>query len=155
MSSLKRLLLAVMGAILLLPGGCSLMFTPMLLISAFGRDPIGLGAAGEFFSVALYCVSVGFAIALGGVWLIKCALSRNTVAPVPRWGLTAAGVLLLMPGVSITLDWSWGYLARALHPANPQWGLNASFVALAPVCVGVGVFLLWRAHRRPGTSTAS
>jgi len=148
MSSFIRFLMVVVGGLLLLPGACSAVWTPMLLTSLFGRDPLGLGDAAEFFTLALYCVSVGYALALGGFWLIRCATRQGPPVAAPGWLLATVGVLLLMPGVSIVLDWFWGYLARALHPTNPQWGTNFTFVILAPVFAAIGGFLLWRLRQR-------
>ena len=149
MSSGTRFLMVLVGALLLLPGGCSALFTPMLLTSMFGKDPLGIGEAAEFFTLALYCVSVGYALALGGVCLIRLAIRQGPPVPAPGWLLATMGVLLLMPGVAIVLDWFWGYLARALEPTNPQWGTNLTFVILAPVFAAVGGFLLWRVRQRP------
>jgi len=148
MSGVMRVLMVVVGGLLLLPGVCSAVFTPKLLISVSGRDPLGIGDAAEFFTLALYCVSVGYALALGGVWLIRRGTRQGPPVAAPGWLLATMGVLLLMPGVSILLDWFWGYLARALEPTNPQWGTNFTFVILAPVFVAIGGFLLWHLRQR-------
>jgi len=148
MSNVMRFLMVIVGGLLLLPGVCSAVFTPMLLTSASGKDPLGLGDAAGFFTLALYCVSVGYALALGGIWLIRLAIRQGPPVPAPGWLLAPMGVLLLMPGVSIVLDWYWGYLARALDPTNPQWGTNFTFVILAPVFVAIGGFLLWHLRQR-------
>ncbi len=91
MRDLQRFVMAALGALLLLPGACSAKFTPLLVKSASGSDPLGIDARPwEMFFVCLYFVPIGYAIALGGGWLIKCAYSHDSPI-VPHWLMVAAG----------------------------------------------------------------
>jgi hypothetical protein len=152
MRILQRFVMATLGAILLLPGACSARFTPLFVRSASGRDPLGIDARPwEMFFVFLYFVPIGYAIALGGGWLIKCAYS-NASPMAPRWLMATAGILLLMPGISVAALFAEGDVARTLGPRNPQAAFNLSIVLLGPVLAAAGAFLLWRAKARPRKS---
>src|SRR5262245_60975131 len=101
MMGLQRFLMAALGVMFLLPGACSAAFTPLLVKSASGSDPLGIDARHwEMFFIFLYFVPIGYAIALCGGWLIKCAYSHGGRI-LPRWLMVAAALLLLMPGISV------------------------------------------------------
>jgi hypothetical protein len=117
----------------------------MMFLSAFGPDPFG-GTPGETFAILLYFVSLGWAIVLGGVQLLRCANRGSLSAPAPRWLLAAAGILLLMPGVSFIL--SLGIMPRILSSTNPQQIENLTVVIFTPVWVALGAYLLWRLRLR-------
>jgi hypothetical protein len=145
MSAPVRIFLLVSGVILVLPAGCAAALTPMMFLSAFGPDPFG-GTPGETFADLLYFVSLGWAITLGGVQLLRCANRGSLSVPAPRWMLAAAGILLLMPGVSFLL--SLGIMSRILAPTNPQQIENLTVVIFTPVWVALGAYLLWRLWQR-------
>jgi hypothetical protein len=145
MSALVRIFLLVSGVILVLPAGCAAALTPMMFLSAFGPDPFG-GTPGETFADLLYFVPLGWAITLGGVQLLRCANRGSLSVPAPRWMLAAAGILLLMPGVSFLL--SLGIMSRILAPTNPQQIENLIVIILTPVWVALGAYLLWRLRQR-------
>ena len=148
----QRFAMAALGVLLLSPGACSARFTPLLVRSASGGDPLGIDARPwEMFFVFLYFVPVGYAIALAGGWLIKCAYSGDRFI-VPRWLMVAVGILLLMPGVSVAALFIAGEAARTLGPDNPQAGLNLAVVLFGLLQAAAGVFLLWRAKAQPQTS---
>jgi hypothetical protein len=120
MRDLQRFIMVALGAMLLLPAACSAKFTPLLVKSASGGDPLGIDARPwEMFFVFLYFVPIGYAIALCGGWFIKCAFSHGGRI-VPRWLMVAAGLLLLMPGISVAALFIQGEVERILGPRNPQ-----------------------------------
>jgi hypothetical protein len=145
MSTPVRIFLLVSGIILLLPAGWAAALTPMIVLSAFGPDPLG-GTPGETSADLLYLVSVSWAIVLGGVQLLRCANRGSLSLPAPRWLLATAGILLLMPGVSFLL--SLGIMSRILAPTNPQRTENLIVVMFTPVWVALGAYLLWRLRQR-------
>jgi hypothetical protein len=145
MSAPVRIFLLVSGVILVLPAGCAAVFTPVMFLSAFGPDPLG-GTLGETFADLLYFVPLGWASVLGGVQLLRCANRGSLSVPAPRWLLAAAGILLLMPGVSFLL--SLGIMPRILAPTNPQRMENLTVVLFTPVWVAGGAYLLWRLRQR-------
>ena len=145
MSAPVRIFLLVSGVILVLPAGCAAALTPVMFLSAFGPDPLG-AEPGETFADLLYFVPLGWATVLGGVQLLRCANRGSLSVPAPRWLLAAAGILLLMPGVSFLL--SLGIMPRILAPTNPQRMENLAVVLLTPVWVALGAYLLWRLRQR-------
>src|SRR5262249_19923453 len=117
-----------------------------------GGDPLGIDARPwEMFFVFLYFVPVGYAIALAGGWLIKCAYSGDRVI-VPRWLLGTVGIPLLMPGGSGAALFTARGGARTVGPDNPQAGLNLAVVLFGLLQAAAGAFLLWRAKAQPQTS---
>ncbi len=144
MGNSKRILIFLAGAVLLLPGGCSLAVTPVSVMSLFGYD-IGIGDPRGIFALGLYFASIGYAIALCGVYLLRSLWDDSWSIPVPRWLSNSVGVLLLMPGVSAAYV-AWEFISRAMagRPPNRE---NLILVLIAPAFVAVGVCILWRTRK--------
>jgi uncharacterized membrane protein HdeD (DUF308 family) len=101
-------------------------------------------------NVFLYFVPIGYAIALCGAWLIKSAYSHRARS-VPRWLMVAAGLLLLMPGISVAALFIEGDVERTLGPRNPQAAFNLAVVLFGSLQCVAGLLLLWRAKPRPAS----
>jgi hypothetical protein len=146
MSNWERVLLVIVGAILLLPGACSLVLTPMMVGSLSGSK------GSSAFAAWLFYVSLGYAIALGGVRLLHASKRGSWSAPAPRWLSICSGVVLLLPGVSAAIA-IWGLASGALHSRDE----GAIFlVVMAPIFIILGVYNLWLARkRRPETSAGA
>jgi len=144
MNNLLRVLLIVVGGALLLPGACSMGYTPLTVMSLFGYD-IGLGDAFGMFLFGLYFTSIGYALALGGAYLLRAAVKGELSEPPAKW-LIAGGALLLMPGVSALI-----LLVQLIQRLSEGRGFapeTYQMMAVAPVFAVIGAFLLWRAWRR-------
>lgn len=144
MSNWLRLVLVVVGGALLLPGACSMAYTPITVMSLFGYD-IGLGDPSGLFLFGLYFASIGYALALGGALLLRAALAGELSEPPAKW-LTTGGALLLMPGVS-----ALALLVELMPRLSDGRGFapeTYGMMAVAPVFAAIGAFLLWRAWRK-------
>lgn len=142
MSKWERALLVIVGAILLLPGACSLLvLTPMMVGSLFSAR------SSSAFAAWLFYLSLGYAIALAGVRLLHASKHGRWSAPAPRWLSICTGVVLLLPGVSAAIA-IWGLASGALDSRDE----GAIFlVVMAPTFVILGAYNLWRARRPPAT----
>ena len=140
MSNWERALLVIVGAILLLPGTCSLVLTPMMVGSLFSSR-----GGSSAFAAWLFYLSLGYAISLGGVRLLHASKHGSWSAPAPRWLSICTSVVLLLPGVSAAIA-IWGLASGALDSRDE----GAIFlVVIAPVFVILGAYNLWRARRPP------
>jgi len=140
MSNWERALLVIVGAILLLPGTCSLILTPMMVESLFSSR-----SGSSAFAAWLFYLSLGYAIALGGVRLLHASKHGSWSAPAPRWLSICTGVVLLLPGVSAAIA-IWALASGALDSRDE----GAIFlVVMAPTFVILGAYNLWRARRPP------
>ena len=136
MSNSERVFLVIVGAILLLPAACSVAFTPMMFSYEVG---------GSAFAAWLFYLSLGYAIALGGLRLLHASKRGNWSAPAPRWLSICSGLVLLLPGVSAAIV-IWGLISGAFADRNEEY---IFLVIVAPFFVILGVYNLWRAMRPP------
>jgi hypothetical protein len=154
-SNLIRTALLLLGtAMLVLPGGCSLLSTPILLASL--REPDPFTSSRPLIADTLLLWPLGFAIALGGLHLAQCARHRNLGLQPNRWLLTTAGTLLLMSAGSTVVMWAMGYLPKMLayvvwiyqQEDYYHWAIYFLDTVVLPTAALVsGIYLLARAMR--------
>jgi len=146
-SKSDQIIMVVMGLLLLVPGGCSLLSTPLLVLSLVELDPFG--GSRPLIGDMLYYWPLGVAIALGGYKLLKSSHDPDGSVAAPGWLLLSAGILLLMPAVSTIVSWAYGYLPKMLSATNPMLTIDILHVFVAPAAfVAGGVFLLRRGWDR-------
>jgi len=145
MGNWERSLLVIAGAILLLPATCSVAFTPMTIMSLSGYE-VGSNDPRSVFAGRLFWVSLGFAVALGGVRLLHASKRGTWSDPFPRWLSLLTGLVLLLPGVSAAFA-IWAAVSRAVAGGGTR-DEDVIFLAVtAPIFVVLGVYNLWRASR--------
>jgi hypothetical protein len=144
MSNWERVLLVIVGAILLLPAVCSVAFTPMAVTSLSGYE-VGGRNPHAVFAARLFYVSLGYAIAFGGMRLLYASKRGNWSAPSPRWLSICTGLVLLLPGVSAAIV-IWGLVSGAFADRSEEY---IFLVIVAPFFVVLGAYNLWRATRPP------
>jgi len=147
MSNWERVLLVIVGALLLLPATCSVAFTPMTVMSLSGYE-VGSGDPRGVFAARLFYVSLGYAIALGGVRLLHASKRGSWSAPAPRWLSVCTGLVLLLPGVSAVFV-VWVLVSGGLAGHGARNEDYIFLVVTAPVFMILGAYNLWRARRPP------
>ena len=150
MAQHARILIVVLGALLMLPGGCSLIATaPVIGFAVQGLR--GESLAAGFFLVGSIAVPLGLVAGLWGAWLMRSGW-LGSVAPPATSLLVATGLLLLLPWPGLGVFRATGALPKLGH-YDQQFAAVVGVVS--PLLAVVGILALSYAWRRSRGSAST